>query len=774
MINKKHGLIATALLIGGLLLGVPRPELYQGYHSSQAVYDNQGRLLRITLSADDKYRLRVPLNRISPLLSDATLLYEDRYFYRHHGVNPVALFKAAWTTYILRARRIGASTITMQLARLRFKIDSHTFAGKVYQILRTLQLEWHYNKDEILEAYLNHAPYGGNIEGIASASLIYFNKTPDKLTLHEALTLAVIPQSPSYRSLDKGANNPGLLTARDELIQRWAEEHQADRDKATILKLPVQARKRKDLPFLAPHFVEAVLAENSEHHLHTSLDTNLQSLLERNTRSYLESKQRLGINNAYALLVDYRDMSVKAMLGSADYHNAAIHGQVNGIAAKRSPGSALKPFIYALGMEQGLIHPKSMLKDTQSSYGAYNPENFDHEFSGPISATEALIRSRNVPAVRIAAQIKQPDLYDFLKEANVHLPERKEHYGLSLVLGGSEISMRSLVRLYAMLANQGELRPLSMLNKAEHSSRQQLLSQASSYLTYQMLTHNLRPQQSYQNQWLRSPMPVAWKTGTSYGYRDAWSVGIFGPYVLAVWVGNFNGQGNPALVGRKMAAPLFFKLVDAIRAREPDIAHYQPQPPGTVEKVKVCSLSGQIPNIACPVTTLSNFVPGVSPIKTCDIHRHIAIDTLSGLRACRDNKDVIKKVYEFWPSDLQAVFKEAGIPRRLPPPFLPACKENSFYTAGIKPSISSPYSNVQYFTRTNSSKNKNENEQIPLSAITDADVQFIYWFINEEYLGKAKVGAPYYWQMRPGDFKLRVIDDHGRSDVRQLSVLLTH
>lgn len=767
--KKKHWFIAAGLLIGGLLLGIPRPDLYQDYSSSQAVYDTQGRLLRITLSEDDKYRLRVSLSSVSPFMIDATLLYEDRYFYRHHGINPVALFKAAWTTYVLQSRRVGASTITMQLARLRFNITSHTLTGKIHQILRTLQLEWHYDKDDILEAYLNYAPYGGNIEGISSASLIYFDKTPDKLTLHEALTLAVIPQSPSYRSLDKGAKNPGLLAARDELIQRWMEKYESDIDKETILKLPVQARSRKDLPFLAPHFVENILAVNTNNHINSSLDTSLQSLIERNTRNYLESKLRLGINNASVLLVDYRDMSVKAMLGSADYHNDEIHGQVNGTNAKRSPGSTLKPFIYALGIEQGLIHPNSMLKDTQSSYGAYNPENFDREFSGPITVTNALVRSRNVPAVRMASQIKQPDLYDFLKQANVHLPENKKHYGLSLVLGGSEISMKSLVRLYAMLANKGELRPLTMTNSSGAVNKQRILSEASSYLTYKMLTHNLRPRQNYQSQWLRHPMPVAWKTGTSYGYRDAWSVGIFGPYVLAVWVGNFSGEGNPALVGRKMAGPLLFKLIDAIRANEPKIAYYQPTKPESVKNVKVCALSGQIPNAACTVKISSDFIPGISPIKECEIHRHIAIDNKTGLRACRDTAATTKKVYEFWPSDLLAVFKEAGIQRRLPPPYLPSCKEKAFYTAGLKPEISSPFSNVQYFTRTTS----NKNEQILLSATTDADVQEMYWFLNEEFLGKSKAGESYYWQMRPGEFKLRVIDDHGRSDIRQLSVLLT-
>lgn len=767
-----RGLITVGLLVAGLLLAIPRPALYPEYHTSQAIYDHQGRLLRLTLSTDDKYRLRTTLNRISPLLVDATLLYEDRYFYRHHGLNPVSLLKAAWTTYVLRTQRIGASTITMQLARLRFKIKSHTLGGKLLQILRALQLEWHYNKDEILEAYLNYAPYGGNIEGITSASLIYFDKMPDKLTLHEAITLAVIPQSPAYRSLDKDSGNPGLLAAREELIQRWMTEHEADNDKLVLLRLPVQARSRKELPFLAPHFVESLLADTSSQYINTTLDLTLQTLLEVNIRSYIESQQSLGISNACALLIDYRDMSVKAMLGSADYHNDAIHGQVNGTSAIRSPGSALKPFIYALGMEQGLIHPNSMLKDTQSSYGAYNPENFDNEFSGPIGATAALIRSRNVPAVRIASQLAQPDLYDFLKQANVYLPEDKNHYGLSLVLGGAEISMQSLVRLYAMLANKGELKSVKMTTNSLPLPTQHLLSEASSWLTYKMLTENTRPEQNYQDQWLRNPLPVAWKTGTSYGYRDAWSVGIFGPYVLAVWVGNFNGQGNPALVGRKMAGPLFFNLVDAVRASVPQITDYQLSPPATVKQVKVCALSGHIPGKVCPIILDSEFIPGVSPINKCEIHRQVAIDIKTGLRACRDTPHSRKEVYEFWSSDLLAVFKEAGIARRLPPPYLPHCQQYAVSTvAGVKPAISSPYTHVDYYMRTGQTMNK--SDEIPLTAITDADVRHVYWFANEEYLGKTSAQKPLFWKMRPGEFKLRVIDDHGRSDVRQLNVVLT-
>lgn len=748
-----------------LLSMAPRPELYEGIVFSQVIYDSEGRLLRLNLAADDRYRLRVPLRRVAPVLQKATLLYEDRYFYQHSGINPVALFKAAWTTYLQGSARVGASTITMQLARLRFGLQTQNIPGKLQQIYRALQLELHYSKDEILEAYFNLAPYGGNIEGIAAASLIYFNKNTDRLSLHEAVTLAVIPQSPAYRSLDRGSNNPGLLRARDELIQRWAESYELDARQRELLQQPLQAHKRNEMPFHAPHFVEAMLQQSREQDNHSSLDLGLQQLMERNIKQYIERHRSQGIYNATAMLVDYRDMSIKAMVGSADYFNPQIHGQVNGTAARRSPGSTLKPFIYALGMQQGLIHTHSMLKDAPSSFGAYNPENYDRDFSGPISVTEALVKSRNIPAVSIAAKLGEPDLYDFLQQAHINLPEDKKHYGLSLVLGGAEVSMQSLVRLYAMLANKGVLQPLRWDNQERYIEREPLLSPEASYLTLKMLGENGRPQQSYADSWISNSIPVYWKTGTSYGFRDAWSVGVFGPYVMAVWVGNFPGDGNPALVGRKIAGPLFFKMIDAIRTRDPEVNQFRIYRPDTVKQVRVCAQSGDIATAYCPVTVKAGFIPGVSPIRKDQVHRLIHIDQRTGLRACREGKETRAKVYEFWSSDLLAVFKKAGIARRLPPPYPPECNKASYHVEGIKPRITSPLDNVSYIHRRN-----REEQSIAFSAITDADVRKLYWFVNESYLGSSEAGVPFYWSSRPGRYQVRVIDDHGRGDVRRMRV----
>src|SRR5207249_1599221 len=277
-----------------------------------------------------------------------------------------------------------------------------------------------------------------------------------------------------------------------------------------------------------------------------------------------------GVHNAAAMLVDSRTMAVQALVGSANFFNKDIAGQVNGTAAKRSPGSTLKPFIYALALDQGVLHPMTVLKDAPSAFGAYSPENFDGRFVGPLTAKDALIRSRNVPAVYVASHLSKPDLYDFLQMAGVSGLRSREYYGLALVLGGGSLTMEELVALYGALANHGVVRPVRYRADQRMPAGVRVLSAEASYVTLDMLKDNPRPGDL--SAATPGPLSVYWKTGTSYGFHDAWAIGIFGPYILAVWVGNFDGAGNPAFVGVQMAAPLFFQVVDAIEAQEPSLA----------------------------------------------------------------------------------------------------------------------------------------------------------------------------------------------------------
>jgi len=757
----------------------PRPSLSQSMPASTAVYDNDGHLLRLTTAADQRYRLWVPLERISPTLVEAVLLHEDAWFRRHPGFNPTSLARGAWSTYVSGSARIGGSTITMQLARLRWHLDTRSPHGKFVQVLRAVQLEACYGKDDILEAYLNLAPYGGNIEGVATASLVYFRKPAAQLTLSEALALAVLPQAPSRRGRlgapdQDGAAylGAGLQAARARLYARWRAKHGSDPAQDALLRLPLRLRSPHDLPFKAPHLVDRVLAERSWHplagpDLRTTLDLRLQRLLEERVRNHLRRERERGLRNAVVMLVDTRDMGVRALVGSADYHDAGIDGQVNGAAAKRSPGSTLKPFIYALALDQGVLHPASVLRDVPTAFGPYTPENFDGRFLGPVTATDALIRSRNIPAVGVAARLSQPSFYEFLRRAGISQLASEQHYGLALVLGGGEVTMEELVRLYSMLGNDGRLRSLRWREGDPQEIGTALLSPEAAFITRDMLRQNPRPDAGSLP--TANGLPVYWKTGTSWGFRDAWSAGLVGPYALVVWLGNFDGSGNPALVGVEAAAPLFFDIVDGLQAAGVDLAEPPRQWPLNIKRVQICRASGDLPNAYCPQRGETWFIPGKSPIRISRVHRVVAIDKATGHVACGpfDPLTMRMEVFEFWPSDLARVFAQAGIPRRRPPPGSD-CAESQAWL-GSAPQITSPYRATRYTLRLSHP----EQVDLDLAATVDADVSRMFWFVGDSYIGSAGPGTTLNWTPdRAGHFSLSVVDDHGRSDAREIEVAL--
>ncbi len=749
--------IAAALFLGAILVtgigwfSLPKPPLLENVSFSRRVFDRDGYQLRLTLSRDDKYRVFTPLDRISPQLIQATLLHEDRFFGEHPGINPIAVARAAWH-FARGENRGGASTITMQLARLTTRMNTRTPRGKCLQMLRALELERHYRKAQLLEAYLNLAPYGRNIEGVGAASEIYFGKQPAQLTLHEAIALSLIPQSPSRRALRPQSDSRSQLAARDRLYDRLTNGPDA-------VEKDFVARAAPKREMLAPHFTTEMLVQTNDREVQTTLDLGLQHLVEHRIASYVNASRARGIHNAAAMLVDFRSMDVLAQVGSADFTNAVIDGQVDGTRSPRSPGSTLKPFVYALALDQGLIHPLTMLKDAPRSFGAFDPENFDREFVGPIKATEALARSRNIPAVTLASELRGPTLYGFLERAGVRLPREEKFYGLALPLGGVEVTMEDLVRLYALLANEGELRPLRRTSNGGFKPPIRLVSREAAFLTLEMLGQISRPGMSGAS----AEDAIFWKTGTSQGFHDAWSIAVFDHYVLAVWVGNFDGKSNPAFVGRTGAAPLLFQVIDALRAggyARP--ARHQPPPDANLRRVEFCAVSGQLPTANCQHRTSGWFIPGVSPIGQCQIHREVLIDISSGLRVNADDgvRSTRREVFEFWPSDLLALFEQAGLPRRTPPPFLPGCGVESLARRGEAPRIVSPKRGITYSLGENASAGR----ALSLLADAESDVKQIYWFADRAFLGTSQRGVPLSWQPKAGSYKVIALDDHGRSD----------
>lgn len=762
LLRRLAYVISICLLTLATLRLWPHAPLSRFAPSSTAVFSADGQLLRLTLAPDQQYRVWTPLAQMSPTLIEAVQLQEDRWFYWHPGFNPISLLRGAVRTYA-HANRQGGSTLTMQLARLAYHLNTRTAGGKLHQVAYAIWLEARYSKHDLLEAYLNLAPYGRNIEGAGAASLIYFGKTAAHLTLAEALTLAVAPQRPNTR-LGRAARPDALAASRQRLFKRWQQGHIVGEAERQLLSLSLPMRRIDMLPFAAPHFVDMLLANRpTSPLLATTLDSRLQGVLERQVKHYLAQRGGDGVHNAVALLVDPRDMQVRAWLGSADYFNVAIQGQVNGVLAKRSPGSTLKPFIYALAMDQGILHPHSILKDAPTAFGPFSPENFDGRFAGPIAAQDALVRSRNIPAVWVASQLRSPTLYQFLKSAGITQMKSESHYGLALVLGGGELSMEELVGLYAMLGNGGELKPLRYTQDAPAAPGPRLISPEASFITLDMLSRNPRPDAD--DSFSPARWPISWKTGTSWGFRDAWAVGAVGPYVMAVWVGNFDGSSNPAFVGIDTAAPLFFRIADALRLADPTLKLVTPPVPAGVRKVNVCSASGDLPNAYCPQTTPTWYIPGKSPIKVSTLHRPVTVDMHSGLPVCPpyDPATTRQEIYEFWPSDMLRLFREAGMPRRMPPAAKHCTQEGNSSDA---PRITSPWNQVVYTLRT-----ARPDERIALQATVAADVRALFWFNGNTLIGRTTPQAALPWRPEHDGWQnLRVVDDHGRAAARDIRV----
>lgn len=754
-------LSGTVLLLLALVwLLLPKPELYPPeFRFSRTLEDRNGRLLHLALTPDGKYRRYTPLAEISPALINATLTLEDRHFYDHPGVNPLSMLRAAWG-FVSGSARGGGSTITMQLARLRYDLHTRTPWGKAWQILRAMQIEKHHSKDTILEAYLNQAPYGGNVEGVGSAGLLWCGKSAKDLTLREAVALSVLPQSPTTRRPRLTGDNASLSAAQHRLWDRLREERGQPADP---LDASFMLRQLQPVPREAPHLARRLFTEkpaddraSSGAPLRCTVDLNRQQGVEQALNDYVQRKREVGITNACALLVHAPSREVLAYVGSSRFLDSRIQGQVDGVQARRSPGSALKPFIYALAMQQGLIHPHTLLRDGRMAFGSYNPENFDRNFAGPISAADALYHSRNIPAVALAQRLDIPGLYGFLKEAGVALPHPAEHYGLSLPLGGGEVSMEELAELYALLASDGTARHLNYFKADQPMEAKPLLTSEARYLTREML-------RTREGEPVMDDPAVTWKTGTSHGFRDAWAAGMRGDFVLVVWIGNFNGKANPAFIARECAAPLLFETFRHLR-----LPMKRTAPPAGVAQVELCAVSGQLPTPHCLHRIQGGFIPGVSPIAPCDIHRAVLIDPATGLRVTRDDgkRSLKQEVFEFWPPDLLEMFKLAGVPRKSPPPLEASADSLASADATAVPRIVSPRAALVYTLQASSAS----RSTIPLRADTAPGVNRVFWFAGSRFLGASNPATPVMWAAAAGKWQVHVLDDQGRSSAVEVRV----
>jgi penicillin-binding protein 1C len=754
-------MLTPVLLFLFLNLLFPLPMDKLNRESSVAVYSENGELLNIFLTSDDKWRTWTDLDDIPKFVQNAIVKYEDKWFYYHPGVNPFALFRAMYTNIRERRTVSGASTLTMQVARM-IEPKDRTAVSKLIEIFRASQLEMRFSKTRILEYYFNLAPYGGNIEGIGSASYFYFGKSPSVLSKSDALTLVGLPNSPSRLRPDrypkaamKHRNKvAGILLGKKSLT---------DSEYTEILKDPVP-QSRTTPPNLAPHFTRFVREQNSSSsNITSTLNLEMQKICEHALEEQLSSLRYDGITNGAVVVIDNKTRKIKAMVGSADFFNNNHSGQVNGATAPRSPGSALKPFAYAIALDEGLISPKMMLSDVPIKYSDYSPSNYDSKFRGGVHADYALKHSLNVPAVNLHAQLKSKFL-SFLKQGGITTLDKPwEYYGLPLVLGAGEVNLVELTNLYASFATSGFYEPYRVQKSDEKRKSERILSDATCFIMTDILSDITRP--DLPNCWEFSiNMPkVAWKTGTSYGHRDAWSVGYNPEFTIGVWIGNFDGREAERLVGAEAAAPLLFGIFNSIA----DGSKWFDQPDSVGTRM-VCSVDGLLPSEYTPQTIEENYIKGVSPVQRSRMHQLIAVDKKTGLRLKRAytlKRDYEEKILEIWPADIASWRQRNGYPVDAIPEYL---SDDDIGAQNVKPIIVSPQGDSPFYLRDDAPV---EHQKILLEASVSNTVNRIYWFIDGSLYAECIPGEKQFFFPTRGSHEISCVDDEGNSSKVKIQIM---
>nr|WP_325167114.1 peptidoglycan glycosyltransferase PbpC [Pseudomonas sp. MF6751] len=721
--------------------------------------------------ANGVWRYPVQTREVSPYYLDALLTYEDRWFYQHPGVNPLALVRATWQN--LSGARVvsGGSTLSMQVARL---LDPHsrTLHGKLRQLWRTAQLEWHLSKDEILNLYLNRAPFGGTLQGVAAASWAYLGKSPSQLTHAEAALLAVLPQAPSRLRPDRHPQR--AQQARDKVLRRLAEFQvwpQSAVDEA--LEEPLLLAPRLE-PSLAPLLARRLNRPDSPPLIRTTLDATLQRRLED---LLLGWRARLPEHTSAAILVvEEESMAVRAYLGSVDINDTKRFGHVDMISALRSPGSTLKPFLYGMALDDGLIHSESLLQDVPRRYGDYRPGNFSMGFTGAVPASTALSSSLNLPAVqlleaygpkRFAAQMRiggMPLALPALAEPN-----------LALILGGAGSRLEELVSGYSALARDGKSASLR-LQPDDTLRERPLLSPGAAWIVRRILSGQARPDRDPRAELVQRPV-LAWKTGTSYGFRDAWAIGVGPRYLIGVWIGRPDGTPVPGQFGLASAAPLMLQVHDVLTNRDSQRGISAPVKPvpANIGVAAICWPLGQPMSRSDPNCRRQRFawtLDNTTPPTLQALDQPLSVGLMEsiwvnpkGLRVDAHCPGATPKNIALWPAPLEPWLprierREARIPAPdpdCPPPALAAASPLSIVGVREGDQLRLPAASQQAL-------------RLKISALGGSGR--LWWFLNGAPLGDSanqdSINASF---ERLGRYQLSVLDEAGQTARLEFSVV---
>jgi penicillin-binding protein 1C len=770
-------IIITAILLGlSLWFAFCLPSPLFKSPTSFVIDDDAGQLLGASIAADGQWRF--PYNDSVPQkFKQCIIAFEDKRFFYHPGFDPLAFGRAIRQN--MRKGRVtsGGSTLTMQVIRLATR-HKRNIGNKIGEIFMALRLELGYSKNEIMAMYASNAPFGSNVIGLDAASWRYFGRGPEKLSWGEMAALAVLPNSPSL--VHPGKNRMTLLKKRNLLLHRLYKQGIIDSTTAKLAEFESVPEKPMPLPQMAPHLLQLFKADyQNKQQADTRITTTIKSSLQQQVTAILERHHQVlkanEINNIAAIVLDVETGATLAYVGNITHsEDPEMESDVDVANAPRSPGSTLKPLLYASMMHDGLILPTSLIPDVPTQIAGYHPENFDLGYDGAVPASNALSRSLNVPAVKMLQQYKYERFYDVMKKAGVTtLKQPADHYGLALILGGGENTLWELTGMYAGMARvlnhynknyRGQYNPADYHHpvytlqeqKKPELEKNGLLDAGSIYYTLQAMEEVMRPGEEMLWQQFSSTQRIAWKTGTSFGFRDGWAIGITSKYVVGVWVGNTDGEGRPGLTGINTAAPALFDIFRLL----PAARDWFEMPLGEMVKINVCKESGYRAGQYCP-NVVEQLVPkGGLKAAACPWHRlvHLSADGKWQVTAnCELPANMLNKPWFVLPPSMEYYYKTKNYQYHVLPPFKPGCEQADY---GNPMELIYPKDNAKVYVPLEADGKRG---RIIFNAAHRQPGIKIFWHLDDQYAGETTVFHQVALNPSPGKHKLTLVDSEGNT-----------
>lgn len=774
---KRHRIKSSLFVVGLVWYYFSLPQQLFNTPTSTVIESVEGELLGAQIATDGQWRFP-KIDSVPYKFETALLAFEDGYFYKHPGFNPVSIVKALWQNIRAGTVERGGSTLTQQVIRLSRKQANRSYLEKVKELLLATRLELRYTKKEILNLYASHAPFGGNVVGLDMASWRYFGRAPHQLSWAESATLAVLPNAPSL--IYPGKNQDKLKEKRNRLLLKLHNTGVLDSLSYRLSTAEVLPQKPYAIPQIATHLLQRFVKTNPGERVRSTVQWSLQKRAQEIVNQhYLKLKQNQ-IHNAAVLIMEVKSKKILAYIGNTPT-DKQHQKDVDIIDKPRSTGSILKPFLYTAMLDAGDILPNTLVPDVPTQIASYTPQNFDLQFNGAVPASRALARSLNIPSVRMLQQFGLDRFYHYLKTLRLtDIKYNANHYGLSLILGGAESNLWDLTKSYAALsstlnhydATQGKyysnefdeprLTEESVLDLGEVSLEKTVFDAGSIYMTFNALKEVNRPEGDENWEFFDSSRKVAWKTGTSFGFRDAWAIGTTKDYVVGVWVGNADGEGRPGLVGLSTAAPLMFDLFETLPRSD-----WFKQPFDEMEKVPICAESGHRANEYCSAVDTVYVQRSGLKTKACPYHILIHLDAEAQFQVNSSCYPIAQMKHQSWfvLPPLQAHYYQQNHPTyRELPKFLANC-----YGGDSRPmDFIYPKENVKVFLAKDFTEDTNE---IVLKIAHDLNDIKIFWYLDDYFLGTTERFHEMAVIPEKGKHRVTATDELGNQIYRDLEIV---